>query len=130
MNTLYTEFEVERLKRYLDKNPHEAYRLAIAHFSDYLELTAEYKKLEKQLNTSKLPPLPNQTKIQADYEELLEFYIELQKAYSNLGEDNRALRDLVNLLAEDIPIAKNSQPVKNIGFFGYFWVRMKQIFRE
>ena len=130
MNTLYTEFEVERLKRYLDQNPQEAYRLAITHFSDYLELASEYKKLEQKFQSLSLTNLTNETKIQADYEELLEFYIELQKAYSNLGEDNRALRDLVNLLAEDIPIAKNSQPVKNIGFFGYFWVRMKQIFRE
>lgn len=81
MNTLYTEFEVERLKRYLDKNPQEAYQLAITHFEDYLEVTTEYKKLrtrlprsprqrelsvEKQLQTLKLPLIPNQTTIQTE----------------------------------------------------------------
>ena len=101
MKTLYAEFEVERLKRYLEICPHEAKRLAIAHFSDYLELASEYKKLEKQLQKPKLPNLFNQAQLNAEYEELLEYFVALQKANANLTEDNKALRDLVNILVED-----------------------------
>ena len=42
------EFSVERLKRYLEANPHDANRLAIAHFEDFSMLAIEYKKLEMQ----------------------------------------------------------------------------------
>ncbi len=111
MNTLYAQFEVERLKRYLRDKPHDAYRLAIEHFSDYLELASEYKKLEKQLQKPKLPNLPNQTQLQAEYEELLEFYVELQKANANLTEDNKALRVLVDILTEDTARNKNKFPI-------------------
>ena len=111
MNTLYAQFEVERLKRYLRDKPHDAYRLAIEHFSDYLELASEYKKLEKQLQKPKLPNLPNQTQLQAEYEELLEFYVELQRDCANLREDNKALRDLVNILTEDTARKKSKLSV-------------------
>ena len=90
-----------RLKRYLRDNPQEANRLAITHFEDYLELASEYKKLEKQLEEPLLPPLPKQAKLQAEYEELLEYLIELQKANANLYEDNKALRDLIGILTEN-----------------------------
>ena len=42
------EFSVERLKRYLEDNPHDAKRLAIAHFEDFSVLAIEFKKLEMQ----------------------------------------------------------------------------------
>ena len=42
------EFSVERLERYLEANPHDANRLAIAHFEDFSMLAIEYKKLEMQ----------------------------------------------------------------------------------
>ena len=112
MNTLYTEFEVERLKRYLDENPQKAYQLAIAHFSDYLELASEYKKLEKQLQKPKLPNLlnKNHARLQAEYEELLEYSVKLQQANANLSEDNKALRDLIGILTEDTARKKNKLP--------------------
>ncbi len=115
MNTLYAEFEVERLKRYLKDQPQDSYRLAIAHFSDYLELASEYKKLEKQLQKPKLPNLHNQAQLQAEYEELLEYFVELQKANATLREDNKALRDLVEILAEDTARKKSKLP-----FFSQF----------
>ena len=40
------KFSAERLKRYLEENPHDANRLAIAHFEDFSMLAIEYKKLE------------------------------------------------------------------------------------
>jgi len=48
MNKLPVELElsVERLKRHLEANPHDANRLAIAHFEDFSMLAIEYKKLE------------------------------------------------------------------------------------
>ena len=50
MNSLPLELElsVERLKRHLEANPHDANRLAIAHFEDFSILAIEFKKLEMQ----------------------------------------------------------------------------------
>ena len=45
---LNLQFSVERLKRYLEENPHDANRLAIAHFEDFSVLAIEFKKLEMQ----------------------------------------------------------------------------------
>jgi len=42
------QFSIERFKRYLEDNPHDAKRLAIAHFEDFSMLVIEYKKLEMQ----------------------------------------------------------------------------------
>ena len=48
MNNLPLELElsVERLRRHLEENPHDATRLAIAHFEDFSMLAIEYQKLE------------------------------------------------------------------------------------
>lgn len=49
--SLESQFELELLKRYLKRHPQseaEAYRLAIAHFEDYLQLVSEYQKLQLQ----------------------------------------------------------------------------------
>ncbi|GAB4542076.1 MAG: hypothetical protein Tsb0014_34500 [Pleurocapsa sp.] len=43
---LVSEFEITRLKLYLQQNPEESYRLAIAHFEDFLLLVQEYQKLQ------------------------------------------------------------------------------------
>ena len=40
------KFSAERLRRYLQSNPDDANRLAIAHFEDFSILAIEYKKLE------------------------------------------------------------------------------------
>ena len=42
------QFSIERLKRYLEDNPGDANKLAIAHFEDFSVLAIEYKKLELQ----------------------------------------------------------------------------------
>ena len=48
MNNLPVEIELssERLRRHLQENPHDATRLAIAHFEDFAILAIEFKKLE------------------------------------------------------------------------------------
>ena len=43
---LSVKFSSERLRRYLIKNPHEAIRLAIAHFEDHSVLAIKLKDLE------------------------------------------------------------------------------------
>ena len=103
-----------------------SYRQAIAHFEDYLELVNEYKKLEKQLKKPKLPNLPhtNQARLQTEYEELLEYFVELQKANANLSEDNKALRGLVNLLA----VSSAKQRKRRV--FSRFLALTKQIFSK
>ena len=105
MNTLSlpAQFEVERLKRYLEKHPEQATSLAIAHFQDYLELVSQYHKLEKKLDTSFLPSTARHAKLQIDYYELLKYCIQLQNDCVNLREDNKALRKLIDILAPDLP---------------------------
>ena len=50
MNNLPLEIELssERLRRHLQENPHDATRLAIAHFEDFAILAIEFKKLEME----------------------------------------------------------------------------------
>ncbi len=52
-----SRFEVERLRRYIKKNPEDAPRLAIQHFEDYLFVVQKYMKLEQERNSS--PSLPS-----------------------------------------------------------------------
>lgn len=54
--SLESQFEVERLKRYLKENPEKGIELAIEHFEDYLFVVQEYKKLKEKYNSS--PSLP------------------------------------------------------------------------
>jgi len=42
------ELAVERLRRYLERHPEEATKLAIAYFEDFTMLAIEYKHLERQ----------------------------------------------------------------------------------
>ncbi len=53
---LESQLEVERLKVHLKKYPEPARELAILHFEDYLELVWEYKKLEKQKQSTSFIP--------------------------------------------------------------------------
>ncbi len=99
--SLPSQFEIERLKRYLQKHPEEATYLAIAHFHDYLELVSQYRKLEKNfLNPSM------QSRLQSDYLELLRYCIQLQTECANLCEDNQALKKLIDILAPDLPLSQ------------------------
>ncbi|MDJ0591024.1 MAG: hypothetical protein QNJ72_13660 [Pleurocapsa sp. MO_226.B13] len=123
LENLYSKFELERLKRYLDANPDKAKELAIAHFSDYLELAKEYVQLEAKTKSSDKPslfPISNQNdfkKLQADYEELLDYSVQLERQLNNVKEYNRALRQLLeepknpsfNIRIKKRPSKKNVQ---------------------
>ena len=100
------QFEIERLKRYLQKHPEQAASLAIAHFYDYLELVSQYQKLEKNFHQSSVTPTSRYTKLQADYVELLRYCIQLQTECVNLREDNQALKKLIDIFAPDLPLAQ------------------------
>ena len=45
---LTIQFELERLKRYLQENPQQADKLALNYFEDFLVLSHETKRLEQQ----------------------------------------------------------------------------------
>lgn len=104
--SLPSQFEIERLKRYLQKHPEQAASLAIAHFYDYLELVSQYQKLEKNFPKSSVTPTSKHIKLQSDYLELLKYCIKLQNECVNLREDNQALRKLIDILAPDLPLAE------------------------
>ena len=44
------EFSSERLKRHLQENPHDATRLAIAHFEDHSVLAIKFNNLKMKLH--------------------------------------------------------------------------------
>ncbi len=48
-NNLEIQFSVERLKRYLQDNPHEATQNALNYLEDFLVLSSEFKQLEAEL---------------------------------------------------------------------------------
>ncbi len=104
--SLPSQFEVERLKRYLQKHPEQATYLALAHFQNYLELVSQYRKLEKKLQSSSLPTTLRHAKLQSDYLELLRYCIQLQTECANLCEDNQALKKLIDILAPDLPLSQ------------------------
>ncbi|VEP14677.1 hypothetical protein H1P_280018 [Hyella patelloides LEGE 07179] len=43
--TLESQFEVTKLKLYLQENPKDSHQLAISHYEDFLTLAQEYRKL-------------------------------------------------------------------------------------
>lgn len=51
MNTIplpiESQFEVIKLKLYLEQNPENSFQLAIENYEDFLALNHEYKKLQK-----------------------------------------------------------------------------------
>ena len=104
--SLPSQFEIERLKRYLKKHPEQAASLAIAHFHDYLELVSQYQKLEKNFPKSSVTPTSKYTKLQADYLELLKYCIQLQAECVNLREDNQALRKLIDIFAPNLSLTE------------------------
>lgn len=103
--SLPSQFEVECLKRYLKKHPEQATSLAIIHFQDYLELVSQYQKLEKKLQSSSLPTTTKHAKLQISYYKLLKYCIQLQRDCVNLRKDNKALTELIDILARDLPLS-------------------------
>ena len=115
MNTLSTQFEIERFKRYLRNNPDRAYQLAIKStqecivvLSEYQKLQTKYIKLKAQHRSSYSFSVvsENHKKLQQDYEKLQQDYNELLKycdrLYTdrvNLREHNQALSEMVEILA-------------------------------
>ena len=109
--SLSSQFEIERLKRHLQRHPEQANFLAIAYFQDYLDLVYQYQKLEKKLSSSSPSPTARYTKLQIDYCELLKYCIQLQTECANLREDNQALRNLIDILAPDLPLSLKKDEV-------------------
>ncbi len=100
---LHNSFEVELLKRYLDAHPQESMRLAIAHFSDYLELVHEYKKLEQKYKSNSIPPITKKiyARLMGEYSDLREQYIKSQKENAYLKKENHDLMQLIDALTDD-----------------------------
>ncbi len=93
--SLESQFEVKRLKLYLEQNPEKAQELAITYFEDYLELIQEYKKLKAQKKSPSLPPIapPSLGRLQAEYDDL-------RKQHIKALTDNQYLRHQVKELIE------------------------------
>ena len=49
-----TEFQIERVKRFLEQNPELAIEKALAFYQDYLVLYEEHKELQKEVLVSHL----------------------------------------------------------------------------
>ena len=107
---LHAQFDLIRLKLHLRKNPEESYELAVGHYQDYLEVVERYKQLEaenKKLKSVSLPPFgtPSHGQLQSQYDELLECYKALLQKFLNLGEENKALYELLREENPDLPIS-------------------------
>ncbi|MEM8721239.1 MAG: hypothetical protein AAGE84_18390 [Cyanobacteria bacterium P01_G01_bin.39] len=59
--TIEDQFEVTKLRLYLEQNPEQSRQLAIKNFRDLLALAQAYKKLDKKYNS-----------LQKEYSELLD----------------------------------------------------------
>ncbi len=101
--SLESQFEVERLKLHLQKQPEQAFELAIAHFEDYLELVQEYKKLQQKQKFPSLAPIqtPSHARLQTKYDNLQQKYRELLMDNAYLKHQNQDLKDLVDILTDD-----------------------------
>ncbi|MEM8675493.1 MAG: hypothetical protein AAGF83_16705 [Cyanobacteria bacterium P01_G01_bin.67] len=62
--TIEAQFEVIKLRLYLEQNPEQSRQLAIKKFQDLLALVEAYKKLNKQYDS-----------LQKEYSELLDLLI-------------------------------------------------------
>ncbi len=101
--SLESQFEVKRLKLYLDTHPQESLRLAIAHFEDYLELVHEYKKLDQKYKSNCLSPIITKiyARLQSEYYDLREEYIKAQKENAYLKKENHDLMQLIDAMTDD-----------------------------
>ncbi len=115
MNTLSTQFEIERFKRYLRNNPDQAYQLAIKSTQEFIVFLSEHQKLQTkytklkaqhQSSCSSSVVSENHKKLQQDYKKLQQNYNELLEYCSrlytdrvNLREHNQALCEMVEILA-------------------------------
>ncbi len=100
---LHNEFEIECLKRYLDKHPSEAHRLAVAHFSDYLEVVHEYKKLEQKLKSPSLSAIIGKiySRLRKEHENLQQKYGKLVQENTCLKKENHDLMELIDSLTNN-----------------------------
>lgn len=107
----YIAREIIELESYLQKHPEDAMRLAVAHFSDYLELVTEYQQLETQIQAfSSQNPFPtlSQRILQTQYDELCPKSIKvlnenerLRQENQRLRQDNKDLMQLIDALIQD-----------------------------
>ena len=122
--SLEAQFDLIKLKLHLEEHPEQSAQIALMQFRFYLEaseklqrLQAENKELQAKLNpqSPSLFPVPNQalTKLQQNYDELLESYAELQRAYLDICEDNKNLRQLLDILAPHLPASLKERGQKS-----------------
>ena len=107
---LHNQFDIIKLKLHLHKYPEQAKSIAIQQFTYHLEMLAENERLEaeiKQLKSVSLPPFgtPSHGQLQREYDELLECYKDLLQKFLNLGEENKALYELLRENNPDLPIS-------------------------
>ena len=105
---LHNQFDIIKLKLYLKQHPEQAKTIAITQFTYYLEMLTENERLEtenKKLKSVSLPPFgtPSHGKLQRQYDELLECYTELLGKFRNLGEENKALYQLLQEENPELP---------------------------
>ena len=105
---LHAQFDIIRLKCHLRNHPEDAYELAVGHYQDYLEVVEQYKQLlaeNKKLKSVSLPPFgtPSHGQLQSQYDDLLECYKDLLQKFLNLGEENKALYELLREENPELP---------------------------
>ena len=105
--SLPAQFEVERLKRYLQEYPEQANSLASEYFQDYLELVSKYQKLENNFHKFSVTPASKYTNLQADNIEWRQYCFQLQAECVNLREDNQVLKKLIAIIAPDLSLGRN-----------------------
>ena len=100
---LESQFQVQRLKLYLEQNPEKGIELAIAHFEDYLELANYCNKLESQKKSPSLPPIPppNYEKLKAEYDDLRQQHIKVLTDNQSLRHQVKELIELACALSDD-----------------------------
>ncbi len=105
---LHNQFDIIKLKLLLHKHPSQAKDIAIAQFTYHLEMLAENERLEaenKKLKSVSLPPFGTHShgQLQSQYDELLECYKDLLQKFLNLGEENKALYELLREENPELP---------------------------
>ncbi len=111
---LHPQFDLARLKLHLQEHPEQAEQIAIAQFTYYLEALEENRKLEKKLQSSCLPSFSrlSNTRVQKEYDDLLQEHKKLLSSYARLRQKNQNLRELIDSLTHDnspLPSPKKQQ---------------------
>ena len=111
--SLEHQFEVERCKIYLQENPENSQRIALAQLRLHLELVEECQRLEAEntrLQSISLPPFstPSHGRLQAEYDDLRSEYLDvliknarLHKENQQLSQENLDFKQVIDALTKD-----------------------------